>query len=100
MTKHDDLHAKLAQSLDKANKRTKSKPKAPPAPGPRKCTKLSVSLFDGDLSRLDGIRDYMAQKGHRISTSQAIKLALRTAPLSSALEDALEAIKAEDGRRW
>ena len=66
-----------------------------------RCTKLSVSLFAGDMARLDAIRDYMAARGVRLSTSQAVKLALRTAPLSEALAEALDAIRAEDGRgRW
>jgi hypothetical protein len=57
-------------------------------------------LFAGDLARLDAIRDYMAQRGHRISTSQAVKLALRTAALTPEMEKALDAIRAEDGRKW
>lgn len=97
------LQSKLAKSLDKANtSQSKRKPPAPPKQtGERHCKKLSISLFDGDLERLDAIRDYMQTKGERISTSQAVKLALRTAPLTSALDKALEAIKAEDGRgKW
>jgi hypothetical protein len=123
------LQDKLAQSLDKANateaaavKKTeaaldkvrrdylaKVKPlqdklgKAPAAAAPLQgggCTKLSVSLFAGDLARLDAIRDYMAARGVRLSTSQAVKVALRTAPLSEALAEALDAIRAEDGRKW
>jgi hypothetical protein len=69
---------------------------APAAPG---AVKLSISLFAGDFARLDAIRDYMAARGHRLSTSQAVKAALRTAPLSEALTAALDAIRAEDGRR-
>ena len=50
---------------------------------------------------LDALRDVMAQNGVRISTSQAIKLALRTAPLdAAALRQALDAIRSEDGRKW
>jgi hypothetical protein len=96
------LQAKLARSLDSAN--TKARKKAAPIPAPlpaeRKCTKLSVSLFDGDLRRLEAIQDYMRERGERISTSQAVKLALRTAPLSDALQAALEAVRSEDGRKW
>lgn len=105
MTKGDTLQARLALSLDQANKKeTKAHRQAPAPAAPltadRKCTKLSVSLFDGDVKRLDAIRGYMAQHGLMISTSQAIKLALRTAPLSDALTDALDQVKAEDGRKW
>lgn len=103
MTKHTALQDKLARSLDAANAKDKAHP-TPPAPAPtqaaRKCTKLSVSLFSGDLEALDGIREFMATRGHRISTSQAVKLALRTAALSPELEAMLEAIRSEDGRRW
>lgn len=106
MTKGKTLQDKLARSLDQANKREvkKSTRKAPAAPAllppDRRCTKLSISLFQGDLARLDAIRDYMAAKGERISTSQAVKLALRTAPLSQDMQKALDAIRSEDGRKW
>ena len=105
MTKRSTtLQDRLARSLDQANAREKKAHRqAPPIPAPlpaeRKCTKLSVSLFAGDLARLDAIRDYMTIRGHRISTSQAIKLALRTAALSPDLDKALDAIRSEDGRK-
>ena len=103
MTKHGStLQDRLARSLDQANTREKKAHRQAPAPLPadRRCTKLSVSLFGGDLKRLDAIRDYMAARGVRISTSQAVKLALRTAPLSDALAEALDQVKREDGRKW
>jgi hypothetical protein len=40
----------------------------------------------------------MGERGNRISTSQAVKLALRTAPLSEELTAALAEIRKEDGR--
>ena len=105
MTKHGStLQDRLARSLDQANTREKKAHRLAPAPAPlpadRRCTKLSVSLFGGDLKRLDAIRDYMAARGVRLSTSQAVKLALRTAPLSDALAEALDQVKREDGRKW
>ncbi len=104
MTKHATLQDRLARSLDQANTRDKAHRQAIPAPAPApadkpKCTKLSVSLFDGDMAALDGIRDFMQTRGHRISTSQAIKLALRTADLTPEMDTALQAIRSEDGRR-
>ena len=55
----------------------------------------------GDVARLDAIRDLMAQNGVRLSTSQAVKVALRTAPLdAAAMRQALDAIRSEDGRKW
>ena len=104
MTKPDTLQARLARSLDKANKRqAKARPQARAIPMPaagRKCTKISISLFETDLARLNELRSYMAARGQMISTSQAVKLALRTAPLSDNLIEALSAAKAEDGRKW
>jgi len=103
------LQDRLARSLDQANrKEARKKPQAkaaPPAklplPAERRCSKLSVSLFSGDLAALDAIRDLMAQDGVRLSTSQAVKLALRTAPLDvAAMRQALDAIRSEDGRKW
>ena len=103
MAKHTaTLQARLARSLDQANQReAKTKPPAqarPPAD--RRCVKLSISLFSGDVARLDAIRDYMATRGHRLSTSQAVKLALRTAALTPDMDKALDAIRSEDGRKW
>lgn len=101
------LQDKLARSLDQANVREKKRAgrQAPaPAlapPAERRCTKLSVSLFDADLERVKAIRAYiLAERGVSISTSQVIKLALRTAPLSPALCKALDQAAAEDGRKW
>ena len=102
MTKHKTLQDRLALSLDKMNMREAKAPKTTPAVLPvgsdRKCKKLSISLFKTDLTKLDGIRSFMEANGQRISASQAIKLALRTAPLSNALAEAMAAIQAEDGR--
>jgi glutamate-1-semialdehyde aminotransferase len=102
MTKAKTLQDKLAQSLDHANTREAKVHRQAPAPLPadRRCTKLSISLFQTDLERLQAIRSYMAQRGAMISTSQAVKLALRTAALSDDLQQALDAIRVEDGRKW
>lgn len=104
--KSNALQEKLARSLDQANvKETKKRQGRPaplaPRPPEKRCTKLSISLFDTDTKRLEALRAYVvAQRGVSISTSQVIKLALRTAPLSTALCAALDEAKAEDGRRW
>jgi hypothetical protein len=101
--KHD-LQARLALSLDQANRREKKAQRQAPATAAltaeRRCTKLSVSLFAGDLARLQAIRSYMAQRGAMLSTSQAVKLALRTAAPSPDMDKALAAIRSEDGRKW
>jgi hypothetical protein len=100
MKKTHSLQDRLAASLDKANKKSKAAPVAAPLPAERRCSKLSISLFTGDLRRLEAIQDFMRERGQRISTSQAVKLALRTAPLDKTLEAALEAVRREDGRKW
>lgn len=96
------IQDRLALSLDRTNQREAIQKAADPIPAPeRGCTKLSVSLFSGDMARLDAIRDYMQTRGYRISTSQAIKLALRTAALTPHMDAALDAIRGEDGRsKW
>jgi hypothetical protein len=103
MNKGKSLQDKLAQSLDQANTRearTSRPAPAPEPPGTGKCAKISVSLFRSDLDRLQAIQDFMAARGSRISTSQAVKLALRTAPLSDTLQAALDQVRREDGRKW
>lgn len=102
MTKKNTLQDRLARSLDQMNKREAKAPAVSPAALPpvteRKCRKISISLFQTDIARLDGIRSFMEANGQRISTSQAVKLALRTAPLSKDLAEAMAAVRAEDGR--
>ncbi len=105
MTKHNStLQDKLARSLDQANTREAKTHRRTPKPAAtaadRKCTKLSVSLFQTDLDRIQALRAYMAQRGAILSTSQAVKLAIRTAPLSEALQEVLDQVKLEDGRKW
>ena len=100
------LQDKLARSLDRANtQEAKARRKAPAIPATlsadRRCTKLSVSLFNTDKKQIEAIRAFvLAQSGTSISTSQVIKLALRTAPLTKALTEALDQAKQEDGRKW
>jgi hypothetical protein len=97
------LQDKLARSLDNANKReVKAHRQAPaPLPADKRCTKLSISLFETDRRQVEAIRAFvLVQSGTSISTSQVIKLALRTAPLTKALTEALDQARQEDGRRW
>ena len=102
MTKQNSLQNRLARSLDQMNKNEakthKSASAALPQPNGRKCKKLCISLFQTDLAKLDDIRSFMKANGKWITTSQAIKLALRTAPHSNDLVEAMAAIQAEDGR--
>ena len=101
MTKHKACKtgSPLARQGERARINASEIP--PPAVQPaadRKCAKLSTSLFKTDLARLNEICSYMATRGHRLSISQVVKVALRTAPLSDDLVAALTAIRAEDGR--
>lgn len=102
MTKGKTLQDRLAKSLDQANTReAKANRPAPALPAAvRRCTKVSISLFDSDLDRLKAIQSFMAARGVMLSTSTAIKLAIRTAPLSDTLAAALDQVKQEDGRKW
>ena len=104
--KSKTLQERLARSLDKVNTKEQKKqtagrkPLAPP-PADQRCSKISISLFNTDLERVKAIRAHvLAERGAAISTSQVIKLALRTAPLSAELCKALDQAKAEDGRKW
>jgi hypothetical protein len=106
----DTLQARLAKSLDSANTRKENAtPRPKPAtrsatrhaPRPQKgggYLRLCISLTPADQERIDAICSYLAAKGERVTTSRAVKLALRTAPLSADLAAALASVKAEDGR--
>ena len=80
-----------------ALRETKRGPRPTPTAGAHGA-KISISLFASDLARLEAIRSYMTACGYRVSTAQAVKLALRTAPLSEDLIAALVEIRREDGR--
>ena len=60
--------------------------------------RVSVSLFEKDKGRLDEIVGYMHQKGYRLNTSQAIKIALRSVKIDSLLVKSLEQVNSEDQR--
>lgn len=104
MTKRATLQDRLAQSLDRANTRERTaRRQAVPPPAPlaadARCAKVSVSLYPGDLARLDAIRSYMATRGRHVSDSQAVRLALRTAPLAPDMDTIHDAMRSEDGRK-
>ena len=93
-------------SLDKPNRREAARqartPALPAATHPEsKATKCGYALYPPDLARIDAIRDYMQMRGHRISSSVAVRLALRTAALDPAMDKLLVAMRSEDGRgKW
>ena len=70
-------------------------------PGTEMQVSSELSRADTDLQRVKAIRAYILEaRGDSPSTSQIIKIALRTAPLTSALINALDQAAAEDGRKW
>jgi hypothetical protein len=66
------------------------------------CKKLSVSLFEKDIEHIKKIQVALVQKGQpMLSTSQALKVALRSVDLATIERKAgaiLKALKEEDGR--
>lgn len=109
MSNLDKLQQKLQQTLGKAA------PEASPAlldlPAPdrpqggsgeqRRGHKLSISLFDADMAKIQAVRQYMASHGSGpiLTISEVIRLAIRLSPLSEALAVEYEKQQAEDGRR-
>ena len=62
--------------------------------------KLSVSLYQRDLDRLDEIKAFMQQRGARnVSDSEALRLAVRGIELGDGLLNVYQEMLGEDGRR-
>jgi hypothetical protein len=62
--------------------------------------KLSISLYPVDLVRLDEIKAYMRSRGVRkVTDSEAIRLAIRSAPLGDELDLQYKRMQCEDLRR-
>jgi hypothetical protein len=62
--------------------------------------KLSVSLYQYDIERLDSIKDFMKAQGFRnLSDSEALRLACRRVEIDATLIDAYKSMQSEDGRR-
>jgi hypothetical protein len=104
--------AKNSHLLDSLKNRLAEAPApAPPEPPlinqtiraavPREGTnKLSISLYPADLARLDEIKAYMRSHGVRkVTDSEAIRLAIRSAGLGDEFERQYERMKLEDLRR-
>lgn len=106
-THAEELLSKLKTSLPKPSpKRKKRESQAATVPteeglnrGPR-APKLSVSLYQPDLQRLDAIKEYMRQKGFRnLSDSEALRLACRGVEIGDSFVDLYREMQREDGRR-
>ena len=88
----------LDDTAAQVNKKSRSRPTA--APGINPSQKCSITLYQKDLDILDGIRDYLRQKGVRnLSDSEALRLACRTVSFDDRLVKTYEAMRMEDGRR-
>ena len=62
--------------------------------------KLSVSLYQHDIERLDHIKDFMKSQGFRnLSDSEALRLACRKVQIDGALVEVYRSMQSEDGRR-
>jgi hypothetical protein len=62
--------------------------------------KLSVSLYQHDIDRLDTIKDFMKSQGFRnLSDSEALRLACRKVEIDGTLVDVYKSMQSEDGRR-
>ena len=62
--------------------------------------KLSVSLYQYDIDRLDTIKDFMKSQGFRnLSDSEALRLACRKVEIDGTLVEVYKTMQSEDGRR-
>lgn len=62
--------------------------------------KLSVSLYQSDLQRLDEIKDFMKRQGHRnLSDSEALRLACRAVIINDEFLKIYREMQGEDRRR-
>ena len=71
-----------------------------PSPVWARAPKLSVSLYQTDLKRLDEIKEFMRSRGHRnLSDSEALRLACRTVEIGEGFIEVYREMQAEDGRK-
>jgi len=95
------MTARLLQDLKNTNMNESSRKTAPtafPKAPAQKSQKLSITLYKTDLEKIDAIYSLAASNGKRVSTSDVVKLALRSMAVSPNLLKTLDAIRAEDGR--
>ena len=98
MTKPNALQAALAKSLKHA--KTTKPVAAAPVPAVGIAEKLSVSLHPADLASVKAIQAELAKVAIYISTSQAIKIALRGyTPTPRTVQDGFRSLLADDQRR-
>lgn len=89
-----DTNAEHPASLHQFPDKAKSAQKNTRAP------KLSVSLYQHDIDRLDTIKEFMRGQGFRnLSDSEALRLACRRVQIDTKLIETYRAMQSEDGRR-
>lgn len=102
------LLSKLKTSLPKVETSVESNRTVHVFPEPRaeksakgsRAPKLSVSLYQHDIERLDTIKDFMKSQGFRnLSDSEALRLACRKVEIDGSLIDVYKSMQTEDGRR-
>lgn len=95
------MNAKLLQDLKNTNMNESAHKAAPvalhKAPA-QKSQKLSITLYKTDIEKIDAIYSLAASNGKRVTTSDVVKLALRSMSVTPNLLKTLDAIRAEDGR--
>lgn len=66
----------------------------------KRAPKLSVSLYQQDIERLDRIKEFMRIHGFRnLSDSEALRLACRMVEIDRSLIAVYQSMQNEDGRR-
>jgi hypothetical protein len=102
-----ELLSRLKTSLPRVDERSEPErplhvfPKLPEkANKGSRAPKLSVSLYQQDIDRLDTIKDFMKSQGFRnLSDSEALRLACRKVAIDGTLVEVYKSMQSEDGRR-
>ncbi len=103
-----ELLSRLKSSLPRVEENSESektlhvfpKPTTSLAGKGSRAPKLSVSLYQKDIDRLDTIKDFMKSQGFRnLSDSEALRLACRRVEIDGALIETYTSMQSEDGRR-
>lgn len=101
-----ELLSRLKTSLPKVEESAESEltlhvfPKPAGVEKGARAPKLSVSLYQYDIDRLDMIKDFMKAQGFRnLSDSEALRLACRKVEIDGTLIDIYKSMQSEDGRR-
>jgi hypothetical protein len=91
----------MSKSLPKPERISPVTEKAGGGPVPvSQITRLTVSLYQPDLERIDAIKDFMKARGFRnLKDSEALRLACRAVEIDDHFVSVYQAMQREDGRR-